>query len=577
MRRWLAAAAVATPLVAVGQVPALAQDEAPDPALATAVVLADGDTRGSPHRGGTLRLTADAGAGTADPQINYNSEMITLQVVAYDGLTAFAKLPGAASDRVVADLAEAIPAPEDGGLTYTFRLRSGVRFSDGREVGVRDVVASFRRIFRVNSPTAGGFYGGIVGAEACLKDGAHCTLDGGVVGDEAARTITFHLVRPDAEFLDKLAFPHAYVLPADTPARDLGNEAPPGTGPYRIESYDPNRGLEAVRNPFFRVWAPQAQPDGYVDRISYGFGLSDEAAVTAVENGTFDKMYDFIPLDRYAELGDRHTDQVHINRIFGTYYVAMNVNLPPFDDVRVRRAVNYAVNRRAMQIYYGGPAAASVLCRNIPAGLPGHEPGCGYTKGADPDHPAADWSGPDLDRARTLVEQSGHKGAHVTLVVANRAVDIAMGTDLRNTLAKIGFDADVKPIAFAIQFTFIQNTSNKVQISLTDWFADYPEPSDFTTALFGCENFHPGSDSSVNISGYCSPEFGKIARDAALLQVTDREAAAKLWAQADRVLERDAPSAPLIQFRNIDVVSKRLGNFFWTDLYHMLFSQVWVQ
>jgi peptide/nickel transport system substrate-binding protein len=125
------------------------------------LVAPNGQTIGSPHRGGTLRLTADAGAGTADPQINYNSEMISLTVTVYDGLTAFAKLPGEASNHPVADLAEALPAPEDGGLTYVFRLRRGVRFSSGQEVGVRDVVASFQRLFKVNSPTAGGFYGNI--------------------------------------------------------------------------------------------------------------------------------------------------------------------------------------------------------------------------------------------------------------------------------------------------------------------------------------------------------------------------------------------------------------------------------
>ncbi len=541
------------------------------------VIAPDGRTLGSPHRGGTLRLTADNGAGTADPQINYLSEMISLTVVVYDGLTAFAKRLGEASNHPVADLAEALPAPQDGGLTYVFHLRRGIRFSDGREVGVRDVVASFQRLFKVNSPTAGGFYGGIVGADACLKDGAHCTLAGGVVGNEADRSITFHLTHPDAEFFDKLSFPHAYVLPADTPARDLGNDAPPGTGPYRIVSYDPNHGMVVDRNPHFRVWDAVAQPDGYPDRIVYSFGLSDEAQVTATENGDYDYMYDNVPLDRYGEIGDRFPDQVHINDVFGTYYLAMNVNLAPFDNLKVRQAINYAVNRRAMQTFYGGPAAGSVLCQNVPAGLPGHAVGCPYSRGADFAHPAAAWTAPDLARAKQLVEESGTRGMHVTLVVPNRGVEVAMGTYLQGMLRALGYDADVKPIAFAIQFTYIQNTSNKVQISLTDWYADYAEPSDFLTALFGCENFHPGSDSSVNISGYCSRPVEDLLNQAALVSVTDRTKGAALWAEADRMLMQDAPAAPLIQMKKIELVSKRLGNFYTVHLYHMLFSQAWVQ
>ncbi len=549
----------------------------PDSTDLPPLIAPDGQTIGSPHRGGTLRLTADAGAGTADPQINYNSEMISLAVNVYDGLTAFAKRPGDPSNRPVADLAEALPAPEDGGLTYVFHLRPGIRFSDGRIVTVRDVVASFQRIFKVNSPTSGGFYGGLVGADACLKDGAHCTLAGGVVGDDKAGTITFHLTHPDAEFFDKLSFPHAYVLPADTPLHDLGNDAPPGTGPYRIVSYDPNHGMLVERNPFFKVWSAEAQPDGYPDRITYSFGLTDEAQVTATENGDFDYMYDNVPLDRYGELGDRFPDQVHINPLFGTFYLPMNVNLPPFDKLRARQAVNYAVNRLAMQTFYGGPAAATVLCQNVPAGLPGYEPYCPYTRGADFAHPATAWKAPDLALARKLVEESGTKGMHVTLVVPNRAVEVAMGTNLQNMLNAIGYDADVKPIAFAIQFTYIQNTANKVQISLSDWYADYAEPSDFLTALYGCENFHPNSDSSVNISGFCDQTFQDLIHRAALVSVTDKAAGSRLWAQADRYLLQQSAAAPLIQIKKIELVSKRLGNFYTTNLYHLLFSQAWVQ
>ena len=577
MRGRCRAGLVLSSLLLCGAAPAPASAPDQETTDLPPVIAPVGRTLGSPHRGGTLRLTADAGAGTADPQINYNSEMITIDVVVYDGLTTFAKLPFSASNHPVADLADALPAPQDGGLTYVFHLRPGIRFSNGQPVGVRDVVASFQRIFKVNSPTAGGFYGGLVGADACLKDGAHCTLAGGVIGDEAARTITFHLTHPDAEFLDKLSFPHAYVLPADTPARDVGNDAPPGTGPYRIVSYDPNHGMLLERNPYFHVWAADAQPDGYPDRITYSYGLTDEAQVTAVENGDFDYMYDDVPLDRFGELGDRYTDQVHINAIFGTFYLAMNVNLAPFDNLKVRQAINYAVNRRAMQTFYGGPAAASVLCQNVPAGLPGYVSYCPYTKGADVAHPAAQWSAPDIARAQHLVDESGTKGMHVTLVVPNRAVEVAMGTYLQNTLRRLGYDADVKPIAFAIQFTYIQNTNNKVQISLTDWYADYAAPSDFLTALFGCENFHPGSDSSVNIAGYCSKPVEDVLNRAALLSVTDKAAGDALWAQADRMLMVDAPAAPLIQFKKIELVSKRLGNFYTTNLYHMLVSQVWVR
>ena len=163
-----------------------------------------------------------AAAGTMDPQINYTLQYWQLYQAIYDGLVAFKKGQGKEGFKVVADLAEEVPAPQDDGKTYVFKLRKGVKFSNGDPVAVKDVVASFQRIFKISGPTSGTFYNGIVGADACIKTPASCTLDGGVVGDEAANTITFHLTRADPEFMYKLAVPHASILPASTPANDMG-------------------------------------------------------------------------------------------------------------------------------------------------------------------------------------------------------------------------------------------------------------------------------------------------------------------------------------------------------------------
>src|SRR5262249_23749024 len=130
----------------------------------------------------------------------------------------------------------------------------------------------------------GSFYNGIVGADACLKTPASCTLEGGVVGDEANNTVTIHLVAPDAEFFDKLSVPHAVILPADTPGKDMGSVPIPGTGAYMAAAYDANKQLKLVRNPHFVEWSADAQPDGYPDEIDMDFGLTEDAEVTAVEN-----------------------------------------------------------------------------------------------------------------------------------------------------------------------------------------------------------------------------------------------------------------------------------------------------
>ena len=175
------------------------------------------------HSGGTLKLTASAGGGSMDPQVNYESKGWEIFASTYDGLVSFQKTGGSNSNIVVPDIAEAIPAAQEGGKTYVFKIRQGIHFSNGQELTTKDVVASFQRIFKVNNPNAGTWYNSIVGGDACLKDaaaGAACTLDGGVVADEAAHTVTFHLTAPSAEFFYQLATPFGSILPADTAGKE---------------------------------------------------------------------------------------------------------------------------------------------------------------------------------------------------------------------------------------------------------------------------------------------------------------------------------------------------------------------
>ena len=542
--------------------------------LATAVVLmampamAEYKTE---HRGGTMRLVARSAAGTVDPHINYTLQYWQIYQGLYDGLMAFKKAPGADGFTKVPDLAEAMPEVSADGKTYTFKLRKGVMFSNGQEVTVKDVVASFQRIFKVSSPTAGGFYSVIVGADKCLAEPATCQLEG-VVGDEAAGTVAITLTRPDAEFLDKLALPHAVILPADAPTADVGTAPLPGTGAYMISAYDPNTGMTMTRNPHFKVWSEEAQPDGYPDVIQYDFGLTDEAQVNAVMNGEADWMYDQPPADRLAEIGSTYADQVFLTPLTAWWYAPMNTNLAPFDNVKARQAVNYAIDRNAMVNLFGGPVLATPVCQVLPPGFPGHEPYCPYTK-----DPGTTWSAPDLDKAKALVEESGTKGQKVTIIAEDTTVSKAIGTYLQSVLTEIGYEAEVKPISPNIQFTYIQNTNNQVQISITQWYQDYPAASDFLNILFGCSSFTPGSDSSINIAGFCDKDIQAKMDEALLLGVTDPEAANKMWAEIDRAVTDAAPMAALFTPKHVDFVSKRVGNFQFNSQFYWMVSQSWVQ
>ena len=510
----------------------------------------------TPRRGGELRLLARSPVGSIDPQINYTAQYWQLFALAYDGLVAFRKVPGDRGNELVPDLADALPTPADN-LTYAFRLRSGIRFSTGAPVRASDVAASLRRIFQVASPTAATYYGAITGAPACLRTPAACVLEG-VQADDAAGTVTIRLDRPDPEFLTRLALPHASVLPADAPPSDVGTRPLPGTGPYIIESYDPGAGMVLVRNPHFREWSADAQPDGYPDRIRYDFGLEDTAAITAILNGQADWTFDAPPADRLAELGARHANLVHLNPSFAMWFLPMNTRLAPFNDPRVRRAVNLAVDRRALVKLYGGPRMATPSCQVLPPDLPGYVPYCPYP--------------PDLAAAQQLVRDSGTAGQTVTLVTDDSPVARAIGTYMLDVLRDLGFVPRLRSLSANVQFTYIQNTRNAVQISLTNWYADYPSASNFLGGIFGCTAFREGSDASPNISGWCDPAFDQ-ALDAALSDPAGTPAIAAL----DRQLTDAAPSAVLFNPRYIDIVSARVRGYAYHNQFRWLIGQAWVE
>ena len=499
--------------------------------LAAALLLCPAQAEES-HRGGTLRLLAHAAAGSIDPQVNDTAQFGQLFLLAYDGLVTLRKVAGKAGQQVVPDLAASPPTIEEDGRRYTFTLRHGLRFSDGRPVRPEDAAASFRRMLALPGPGRALF--------GAISD---------VSADDALWTVTIRLSQPDPDLLLKLALPVASIVPADAPRQDVGLHPLPGTGPYRIQHYDPGSVLRLVRNPFFRVWNAAAQPDGYPDAIAEHFGLDDEAEVTEVERGQADWLFDTPPMDRLAELGTRYAAQVHLDPAFALWFLTLNVHMAPFNDVWARRAVAMAVDRAAAVKLFGGPRLATATCAALPPGLTAETPSC----------PA-----PDLAAARALVAQSGTAGQRVTLVIDDSAVMRAIGTAVLSVLRDLGYDARLRVLSGNIQYTYIQNSANRVQIALATWYADYPSPADFLGSLFGCTAFHPGSDASTNMAGFCDP-----ALDALI--------AARRWRAAVALVAEQAPAAILFAPRYIDVTSRRIGHFVYHEQFHWLLDQAWVR
>jgi peptide/nickel transport system substrate-binding protein len=529
---------------------------------------------GTPQKGGTLTILASSAFGVADPAQNYTLQEWAFLIDTHDGLVQFKRVGGTAGTQLVPDLATEIPQPTDGGKTYTFNIRKGIKFSDGTTMKPSDFVTTFERQFTVPGPTS--FYSGIVGADKCTPK--KCDLSQGVVADDNAYTLTIHLTAADPELLFKLALPFAYVVPGNTSPKLTGNNVPPGTGPYMWQSYDPNKEAVLVRNPYFKVWNPDAQPDGYPDKIveKYGLQVSDE--VTAVENDQADLVFagDTIPSDRLNELGTQYADQTHVNALTADWYMALNTRTPPFNNPKARQAINFAFDRGAAVKLAGGSSLAVPTCQVLPPNFPGYVQYCPYTANATSDG-SGPWTAPDYDKAKQLVQESGTAGTKV--VVNTDGPDKPFGEQMVSDLNKIGYKASLVVLAGSIQYPFVQNSKNsdKWQVAWSAWYQDYPAPSDFLNVLLGCGSIHPNSDASPNIAAFCDKGIQAKMDKALQTGVTDPEAANQLWAEVDHEVTDQAPWVDMYNPKQIDFLSSRVQGYQWSPQWYILYDQLWLK
>jgi YVTN family beta-propeller protein len=537
------------------------------------------------HRGGTLTLVASftmtaAGHFWSDPAVAWDAVDWQILAMTDDGLVGYRRVGGPAGNQLVPDLARALPVPTDNGTAYTFRLRAGIRYSNGQLVRPEDFRRALERVFVLNQGggPASYFYSGIVGAAACERHPQSCTLSRGIVTNDRARTVTFHLTAPDPDFLDKLAIPFADAVPAGTPDHLLTAAQIPATGPYLTRSLNPVRGWVLVRNPRFRQWSAQAQPGGYPDRIVLRLGAAPAATVDAVEHGRADVLFSPPPVGRIHELTTRYANLLHTYPLGATLALFLNTRVRPFKVLAARQAVNYAVDRNTMIQLVGGPLTAQATCQILPPTLPGYQPYCPYTINPGP---SGAWQAPDLARARQLARQSGTFGDKVTVVTDPMQAVMpgpAAGPYLVSVLRQIGYRASLRAIASpATYWNTIDNSRNHIQIGEFRWSEDYPAPWDFFGPLLSCHSFLPGNPANLNDSQFCNPQIEAQFRQALAAQAHSPNAARLLWASIDRAITGRAPWVPLYNPRALVVLSARVGNYQFHPLWHLLIDQLWVR
>jgi YVTN family beta-propeller protein len=545
-------------------------------AISGGTVLVSVRQSGAGHRGGTLRARMNRDVDSIDTAVAYDSTSLPIVRMTNDGLVGFNQASGLAGTQLVPDLAVSLPPPTDGGRTYTFQLRSNIRYSTGKPVKASDFRSTFERDFKIGKLPVQ-YYDGIVGAARCKERPKRCDLSQGIVPDDAARTVSFHLLAPDPEFLFKLALGFGYVLPAGTPPREVRTHPLPATGPYMIASYRPKHLIRLKRNPHFHEWSKAAQPDGYPDEIVFKIGGTPDEAVNEVigaKADAFSTAQSETPPSaaRMASLTARYASQVHTNPQSATVALFLNTRLAPFDRLDVRRALNYAADRAAAVQAIGGPSVAQTTCQILPPHFPGYQPFCPYTAGTSTN---GSWVAPDLAKARALVAHSGTRGMKIT--VWSWADLGGLGPYTVKLLRTLGYRASMKVQAGFGYFPVIGDSRTKAQIGTYEWIADYPEASGFFNALFTCASFLPNNPVNLNAAEFCDPRIDRQIGRALTEQATNPDAARGLWERVDRQSVDQAPWVPLVNPKVVDVLSKRVGNYQYSPQLGMLIDQLWVR
>jgi YVTN family beta-propeller protein len=521
------------------------------------------------HVGGTLAVESpDPSTDVAgiDPAALYVSDLAMIERAVYDGLVAFRAKGGLDSVGLVPDLATEIPTPTEGGTRYTFTIRPNIRFSSGQTVQASDIRLGLIReltVGRVSGQPK--FYQAIKGASACLANPKHCDLTDGVIVDNANRRITFKLDEPDPTFLYKLTS-FVYATPPDAPATE--SRIPlAGTGPYMISAYKRGSLIELRRNPYFSQWSYAAQPDGYPDVIRYVKAASVDAQIDDVLAGRADVIFHASNAKRFPEMLRRYPDQVRREPVFATQFITLNTQLRPFDDIHVRQALNYAVDRRVVAKLWGGTTAATPTCQILPPGFPGYIYNCPY---ADQDYT------PDLVKAKALVSKSGTAGMTVGVYGPNAGGPFKpVVSYVASVLRELGYHPVVHLIRADQGFEILGNPANKVQVGIGEsWNADFPDASTYFDYLFSCASV---PDYTENESHYCSPATDRLIAQAKATELVDPAEARILWSDIDRQIVHDSPVIPGIDHVVSTFVSSRVGNYQSSPLDIPVIDQAWVR
>ncbi|QBK03672.1 ABC transporter substrate-binding protein [Hylemonella gracilis] len=520
LKRSLLKATAAAAILASSTLPAL-------PALA----------QSQPAQGGDIVVTYKDDIVTLDPAIGYDWVNWSLIKSLFSRLVDYT--PG--TDKIVPSLAESFTVAKDG-LTYTFKLRPGVKFTHGREVVAGDVKYSIERA--INPKTQGpgaGFFGAIQGFDD-FNGGKAAALSGILTPD--ARTVVFKLSRPDATFLHVLAINFASVVPkeaVEAAGGDFGKK-PVGSGTIVLKDWAIGQKLVFQRNPNYFV---KGIP--HVDKITVEVGQEPLVALLRLQKGEVDIAGDGIPPAKYLEVKNSPQGKQTIvdGAQLNTDYITLNTKVKPFDNVKVRQAINMAINKERIARILNGRATPAN--QPLPPLMPGYDKSYkGYAY--------------DTTQAKALLAQAGYaNGFSTVLYSTNTDPQPRIAQAIQQDLAAIGVKTELRALAQGnvIAAGGTEGEAPMIWSGGMAWIADFPDPSNFYGPILGCAGAVQGG---WNWSWYCNEAIDKRAVAADSMSEPAKAAErAKAWGKIYTDIMADAPWVPVINERRVVAKSARMG------------------
>jgi peptide/nickel transport system substrate-binding protein len=480
-----------------------------------------------------------------DPQVAWSNYGLNVIYDTYVPLLTYRHADGKAGSEVIPGLARSLPRITDHGRTYTLYLRGGLRYSDGAPVRASDFKFAVERMFQIAFGGAfygpGHFYDDIVGAERFERAGRGDIS--GIVADDRTGSIVIHLVRPERSFSRKLAMTWAAPVPPDTPIHNQTFDPPSATGPYVI-THSTRRGWTYERNPEWRSHNDKLMPripSGHVGTIKIRVVRDEARAIREVERGKLDWISEEMSGPTYLSVRHRFPSRLRLEPTLSTEYFWLNTSRRPFNDVRVRRAVNYAVDGAVFTRLSGGqmPSTQQILPPDLP----------GYRKFSPYPH--------DMAKARRLFAAANPSVRDITLWTYGESGDLLPTEDavyFAAVLDELGFTVHLRVLKPGPYFSVIGNSKKAdLDAGIGGYFANYPDPDDF---------FRETLDSRVtpflnqNLSQFVVPSLRRaIDRLKSQPRPTTSEAG---YAALDRTYMRLAPWVPIGNLSMPLFVSKRI-------------------